>query len=112
MPVSDTATGQEPPRPEGPVRDNAAWRLYFEHEQRMAQAARSGDPSASVELGANAKRETIPTVKLYAPLGVDEDALRAHAELVTRIAIEQYETVTARYPAASGFVTNDAPPKK
>ena len=105
--MSDTATGQERKPPRG-----LAWAFELLHQERMAQATRSGEPSVSVELGANAKRETIPTMKLYAPQGVEEDALRAHAEMVTRIAIEQYETVTARYPAASGFVTNDAPPKK
>jgi hypothetical protein len=86
---------------------NAATLEEHRHLEAMAQAARSAEPSVSVELGANAKRETIPTVKLYAPLGCDEEKLRAHAEMVTRISIEQYETVTARYPAASGFVTND-----
>ena len=107
--MSDTATGQEPPKP---ARLNAATLEAHRHAEAMARAERPGEPTVTVELGANAKRETIPTVKLYAPQGVEEAALRAHAEMVTRIAIEQYETVTARYPAASGFVTNDAPPKK
>ena len=41
--MSDTAT--ETPRPDGPVRDNAAWRRYFEHEERMARALRPAEPS-------------------------------------------------------------------
>lgn len=44
---SDTAT--ETPRPDGPVRDNAAWRKYFEHEERMARALRPAEPSYTLE---------------------------------------------------------------
>ena len=41
--MTDTAT--DTPRPDGPVRDNAAWRKYFEHEERMARALRPAEPS-------------------------------------------------------------------
>ena len=39
----------ETPRPDGPVRDNAAWRRYFEHEERMARAGRTSEPSYTLE---------------------------------------------------------------
>jgi hypothetical protein len=90
-----------------PPRMNAATLALYQHEERMAQAARSAEPSVSVELDANAKRETIPTVKLYAPMNCDLEALREHADKVREIAVEQYGKVTAAFPAASGFVTND-----
>jgi hypothetical protein len=37
-----------PLRPDGPVRDNAAWRRYFEHEERMARALRPAEPSYEI----------------------------------------------------------------
>ena len=92
--------------PEG-VRANIATKLWYEHQERMAQATRSSGPSVTVDLDSNAKRETIPKVQIVAAVGTDEATLRAHAEMVTRVALEQYETITARYPAASGFTTND-----
>jgi hypothetical protein len=35
-------------RPDGPVRDNAAWRRYFEHEERMARALAPREPSYEI----------------------------------------------------------------
>jgi len=84
-----------------PPRMNAATLALYQHEERMAAAARSAEPSVSVELDANAKRETIPTVKLYAPMGCDLDALRKHADKVREIAVEQYGKVTAQFPKES-----------
>jgi hypothetical protein len=45
--MTDTAT--DTPRPEGPVRDNAAWRRYFEHVERLARAAAPREPSFTIE---------------------------------------------------------------
>jgi hypothetical protein len=39
---------ETPLRPDGPVRDNAAWRRYFEHEERMARALRPTEPSYEI----------------------------------------------------------------
>ena len=115
MTVSDI-TSLEVPRlgdvpPDG-LRANIATKLWYEHQERMAQATRSAGPSVTVDLDSNAKRETIPKVQIVAAVGTDEATLRAHAEMVTRVAMEQYETITARYPAASGFTTNDGPKGK
>ena len=38
----------ETPRPDGPVRDNAAWRRYFEHIERMARATAPREPSYEI----------------------------------------------------------------
>ena len=105
------STQSEPEAPAVKPRLNAATLAAMQHEERMAQAARSAEPTVSVELDANAKRETIPNVKIYAPLGCDLEALQVHADRVREIAVEQYGKVTAQYPAASGYVTNDAPVK-
>ena len=115
MTVSDI-TSLEVPRmgdvpPEG-LRANIATKLWYEHQERMAQATRSAGPSVTVDLDSNAKRETIPKVQIVAAVGTDEATLREHAAMVTRVAMEQYETITARYPAASGFTTNDGPKGK
>ena len=112
MTASDI-TSLEVPRmgdvpPEG-LRSTAAVREWYAYQVDMARATRSSGPSVSVKLGSNAKRETIPEVDITAAVGCTEADLRAHAEMVTRIAIENYETITARYPAASGFTTNDGP---
>ena len=109
MTASDI-TSLEVPRmgdvpPEG-LRANVATKLWYDYQVDMARATRSSGPSVSVKLGSNAKRETIPEVDITAAVGCTEDDLRAHAEMVTRVAMEQYETITARYPAASGFTTN------
>ena len=37
------------PMPDGPLRDNAAWRAYFQHEERMARALRPPEPSYVIE---------------------------------------------------------------
>jgi hypothetical protein len=109
--MPDTAT--ETPRlydvPPDNLRTSAAIREWYAHQEKMAQATRSTGPSVTVDLDSNAKRETIPKVQIVAAVGTDEATLRAHAEMVTRVAMEQYETITARYPAASGFTTNDGP---
>ena len=97
--------------PEG-LRSTAAVREWYAYQVDMARATHSAGPSVTVEIDVNAKRETLPTVKITAAVGCAEDELRAHAEAVTRIAIEQYETLTGRYPAASGFTTNDGPKGK
>ena len=52
MTASDITSLEVPPdsiRPEGPVRDNAAWRKFFEHEERMARALRPPEPSYTIE---------------------------------------------------------------
>jgi hypothetical protein len=82
-----------------PPRMNAATLALYQHEERMAQAARAAEPTVSVELDSTAKRETTPTVKLYAPLGCDLEALQAHADRVREIAVEQYRKVCADFPA-------------
>ena len=39
----------EIPMPDGPVRDNAAWRRYLEHQERMAKALAPKDPHYAIE---------------------------------------------------------------
>jgi hypothetical protein len=67
----------EIPRPDGPVRDNAAWRRYFEHEERMARATAPREPSYTLEqkkpAGATAGFE-------FAISGPDADAVAALAK--------------------------------
>jgi hypothetical protein len=72
--------------------------LVRQHEERMAQAARSSEPSVSVECDDTAKGDTTPTVKLYAPLGCDLAALQTHAEEVARIAVDVHKTTRAAFP--------------
>ena len=75
--MTNTATGQEPPRPDGPVRDNAAWRRYFEHEERMARATAPREPVFTIE-------QKSPAGKSggfeFAISGPDADAVEAKAK--------------------------------
>lgn len=98
-----TDNGETPRTP----RLNAATLAQMQHEERMAQAARSSEPSASAAIETTAKGEPKPDVKLYAPLGCDYDALQAHAQAVTDIAVEAYGravTALAKIAAETPFV--------
>lgn len=66
-----------PTRPESPVRDNAAWRRYFEHEERMARAnGAAREPSYTIE-------QVAPPGKTggfaWSVAGPDPDAVAAKA---------------------------------
>lgn len=74
--------------------------IRMQHELAMAQATRSPEPSVSVECDDTAKGDTTPTVKLWAPLGCDLAALKAHAQEVARIAVEVHKDVQAHFPRA------------
>lgn len=78
------------PITEAPRRLNAATVLAMMHDERMAQATRSPEPSASASIETTAKGEPKPDVKLYAPLGCDYEALQVHAQKVTDTAVEAY----------------------
>jgi hypothetical protein len=85
-----------------PPRMNAATLALYQHEERMAQAARFSEPSVSVECDDTAKGDTTPTVKLYAPLGCDLHALEAHAREVARIAVQVHKDTRAAFPRSNG----------
>jgi len=96
--MSDTATGQEPPK-----RANVATLLQMLHEERMAQATKPGRgvapayslkrSTSSGSLGVVAIDVDVPVCDLY-PTG--EEAI-AHL-------IETFDTLAARYPMPDGFV--------
>ncbi len=86
---------------ETPRRMNAATLALYQHEERMAQAARSAEPSVSVECDDTAKGDTTPTVKLYAPLGCDLEALDLHAAKVSEIAVRTHKQVQDEFPRVS-----------
>ena len=83
-----TDNGYEAPaRPEGPVRDNGAWRLYLHHLETMvrAQAVKRAEPTVEMEYTDAAKGEVRAITKVYAPMGCDLAALTSFAQTVAHI---------------------------
>lgn len=77
--------------------------IRMQHELAMKQAERSpGEPSVSVELDDTAKGDTSPTVKIYAPLGCDLEALALHAAKVREIAVSEHKAARDDFPRANG----------
>lgn len=76
-----------------------------------ALTSKTAEPYVSVEFTRNAKGETQISTKVSAPGGVHPDELHALAQNVYAQALDTYSDAIAAFPAASGFVTNDGPPK-
>ena len=72
-------------------RMNAATLALYQHEERMAQAARSSEPTVTVEFTRNAKGETQIAVK-----ATGATLQEAEAE-----AVAAYERLCAKYPSGA-----------
>ena len=86
---------------ETPRRLVSADYIRMQHEVAMAQAERHAEPSVTVECDDTAKGDTSPTVKVWAPLGCDYDALTDHALKVAEIAAKAHKQVQGEFPRVS-----------
>lgn len=76
-----------------------------------ALTSKTAEPYVSVEFTRNAKGETQISTKVSAPGGTDPQELTELGAMVLGEAQTLYERSTWKYPSATGFVTNDGPPK-
>jgi hypothetical protein len=83
---------------EATPRMNAATMEQHRHLEAMAHAARASEASVTVECDDTAKGDTTPTIKIYAPLGCDTDALAKHAAKVASLAVKTHKDVQQKFP--------------